>query len=90
MEVLIYAANTLYLVSYLVRDILHLRILTMVAACCLVGYFQSQAEPLITVIGWNLFFVGLNAFQLGRIFGERHRQKVKARNQGIRTVVPAG
>jgi hypothetical protein len=79
MEALIFAANILYLVSYLVRNMLHLRILTMIAACCLVGYFYNLEEPLMTVIAWNLFFVGMNAFQLGRIFGERHRKRVLSR-----------
>ena len=67
METLVYAANILYLLSYAVRDILHLRLLTIVAACCLVSYFYNQAEPLMTVVYWNIFFVLLNALQLAFI-----------------------
>jgi len=81
METLIYAANILYLLSYLVRDILHLRLLTIVAACCLVAYFYNQAEPLMTVVGWNLFFVTLNVVQLTRILWERYRIGTNVRNQ---------
>jgi hypothetical protein len=73
MDVLVYAANFLYLFSYLVRDILHLRLLTIVAACCLVTFFYNQPEPLMTVICWNIFFVALNAFQLTRILRERFK-----------------
>jgi hypothetical protein len=73
MESLIYVANILYLLSYMVRDILHLRILTIVAACCLVTYFYTQAEPLMTVVYWNLFFVALNVFQLSNIMLGRVR-----------------
>jgi hypothetical protein len=73
MESLIYVANILYLLSYMVRDILHLRILTIVAACCLVTYFYTQTEPLMTVVYWNLFFVALNAFQLSNIVFGRVR-----------------
>ncbi len=73
MDTLIYVANILYLLSYMVRDILHLRVLTIVAACCLVTYFYNQAEPLMTVVYWNLFFVALNAFQLGHILLGRIR-----------------
>ena len=73
MDSLIYVANILYLLSYMVRDILHLRILTIVAACCLVTYFYNQAEPLMTVVYWNLFFVALNAFQLSSIVFGRVR-----------------
>jgi hypothetical protein len=73
MEALVYIANILYLLSYLVRDILHLRLLTIVAACCLVTFFYSQPEPIMTVVYWNLFFVALNVIQLTRIFRERYR-----------------
>lgn len=73
MDILVYAANILYLIAYLVEDILHLRVLTIVAACCLVTYFYSQAEPLMTVVCWNLFFVALNGVQLSRILWTRYR-----------------
>ncbi len=83
MDSLIYVANILYLLSYMVRDILHLRILTIVAACCLVTCFYNPAEPLMTVIYWNLFFVALNAFQLshivlGRVRATDNDQNVEA------------
>jgi len=71
MELLIYVANTLYLVAYAVRDILHLRMLTVVATCCLAVYFYNQSQPMMTVVYWNVFFVALNAIQLGRIYLER-------------------
>jgi len=38
-ELLIHAANLLYLFAFMVRDILWLRILTVVAAVCLIPYF---------------------------------------------------
>ena len=71
MELLIYAANTMYLAAYAVRNMLHLRMLTIVATACLALYFYSQPEPLMTVVYWNLFFLGLNAVQLIRIIRDR-------------------
>ena len=71
METLVYVANILYLLSYFVQDMLRLRILTVFAATCLVGYFYLQPEPMMTVVCWNLFFIALNVFQLGRILVER-------------------
>jgi len=71
MELLIYFANMLYLVAYAVRDIMHLRMLTIVATCCLAVYFYNQAQPMMTVVYWNIFFLLLNAAQLGRIYWER-------------------
>ena len=89
MDVLIYAANILYLLSYLVKDILHLRLLTIIAACCLVTYFYNQAEPLITVVCWNLFFVGLNVLQLTRILWERYRTRANVQHQTTESAVHA-
>ena len=73
MDALIYVANGLYLLSYAVRDILYLRLLTVVAACCLATYFYNQAEPLMTVVYWNMFFIALNVAQLSWIVRERVR-----------------
>ena len=71
MEVLVSVANTLYLLAFAVRDILHLRLLTIVASCCLATYFFNQAQPLMTVVYWNIFFAALNGLQLVRIYRER-------------------
>lgn len=73
MDALIYVANGLYLLSYLVRDILHLRVLTITAATCLALYFASRPEPLMQVVCWNIVFIALNLFQICRILWERHR-----------------
>lgn len=71
MDYLINIANILYLFSYLVRDILWLRILTVVAACCLIPYFYFRPDPLIIAIYWNLLFTSLNIFWIGRLLVER-------------------
>ena len=41
------------------------------ATSCLAVYFYSQPQPMMTVVYWNLFFMGLNAVQLGRIYKDR-------------------
>lgn len=71
MEMLVYVANVLYLLSYMVRDMLHLRLLTITAAILLVTYFYRQPDPLMTVVCWNIFFVALNAVQLAWILRDR-------------------
>ena len=51
--------------SYLVRDILLLRILSIVASAAGIFYnFFVAAEPLWLVINWNLVFVGVNVAQI--------------------------
>jgi hypothetical protein len=84
MEILVYIANILYVTAYLVRDLLHLRILTIIAAGCLAAYFYNQAEPMMTVVMWNLFFIALNAWQLARIVKERPK-RVTASTQSSRS-----
>ena len=53
-------ANVLYLLSYTVRDMLRLRLFTIIAASCLVVFFWRQPEPLWPAILWNMFFIVLN------------------------------
>lgn len=73
MDMLINAANVLYVIAYFTTDMLRLRVLTLVAAGCLAAYFASQPVPLWTVVGWNLFFLALNAGQLMRLAVMRRR-----------------
>jgi hypothetical protein len=42
-DLLIHVANVLYLVAYMVRDVLWLRILTVVGAFCLMNF---RAQPI--------------------------------------------
>ena len=77
MEWLIFIANGLYLLSYMTKDILKLRLLTVTAACVLVTYFAIQPEPVLTIICWNLFFVALNILQIASIVRSRSRVQPK-------------
>jgi hypothetical protein len=67
MDILINLANTLYVVAYFTTNMLRLRVLTLVAAACLATYFATRPEPLWTVVGWNVFFLLLNLWQLIRL-----------------------
>jgi hypothetical protein len=78
MDALLYVANALNFLSYFVRDILHLRTLTITAAVCLALYFASRPEPLMEVVYWNLFFLAMNVFQIARILISRRRAAMEA------------
>jgi len=67
MDLLINAANVLYVFAYFTKDMVRLRWLTLVASACLIAYFVSRPEVLWTVVAWNTFFFALNLFQLGRL-----------------------
>ena len=73
MEILINAANILYVTAYFTMDMLRLRILTVTAACCLAVYFYSQPVPMLNVVAWNMFFIVLNLTQLVRLVLARYR-----------------
>jgi hypothetical protein len=45
-DLLIHVANVLYLVAYMVRDVLWLRILTVVGAFCLMPFYYFRAQPI--------------------------------------------
>ncbi|PDQ22946.1 hypothetical protein CN311_01075 [Mesorhizobium sanjuanii] len=73
MEILINAANILYVTAYFTMDMLRLRILTVTAATCLAVYFYSQPVPMLNVVAWNVFFMLLNLVQIVRLMLARRR-----------------
>ena len=74
MDILINAANVLYVIAYFTMDMLRLRILTTIAAVCLAIYFYSQPVPMMNVVAWNLFFIALNLGQIARLVLARNRR----------------
>ena len=71
LDVLVNVANVVYLVSYSVRDILWLRILTVVGALLLLPYYYLQVSPLWAPIGWDVVFMAINIFWITKLLLER-------------------
>lgn len=71
MVVLIHVANVLYVFSYLVKDILWLRLLTVVAGSVLLAYYVLLPVPLWAAIGWNIIFLAINLRQIHVLLLER-------------------
>ncbi len=68
----LHLGNILYLLSYSVRDILWLRILTVVAIISMIPYYYCcSATPLYAPIGWNALFAIVNLVQIGMLIMER-------------------
>jgi len=78
MDILINAANLLYVVAYFTTDMLRLRLLTLVAATCLAVFFYCQPTPMLNVVAWNVFFIVLNLAQLVRLARLRALQQQPA------------
>ncbi len=81
MDVLIHVANVLFLLSYSVRDILWLRLLTVVAIISLLPYYASN--DLYPPIYWNTVFIGINFYQLYRLLLERRPVQLSVEQQRL-------
>lgn len=64
-------SNVLYLASYSVRDILWLRILTVLGGSLLIPYYAMQAVPLRAAIAWSTVFIAINLYWIVRLLIER-------------------
>ena len=71
LDALVSVANVVYLFSYSVRDILWLRILTVVGATLVMPYYYLQSTPLWAAMGWNVVFVAINIFWITRLMLDR-------------------
>lgn len=68
---LLFFANVLYLGSYLVRDILWLRVLTVVAIISLIPYYLHCLDNPVPAVGWNTLFLCVNLVQIALLIRER-------------------
>lgn len=71
MELLIHLGNVLILGSFLVTDILWLRMLMVAASASFIGYFAAQSPALMPPVYWNLLFTLVNVVHIYRLFMER-------------------
>ncbi len=83
LDILIHLANILYLIAFMVRDILWLRIMTVAASCFLLPYFYFQPTPLLAPMYWNLAFTALNLYWIVRLFLERRPVKLSDQEQQL-------
>ena len=82
-DYLIHVANILYVGSYSVRDILWLRILTVVAMVALLPYYYTRQEPLLEAIAWNILFMAINGYQLYKLLLERRPVRLTVEQQRL-------
>jgi len=76
MDAIVTIANCFFILSHIVKDLLWVRALSLIGACCLAFYFGFCSEPLMHVAFWNLFFAALNAIWVFRLVLQRpfHRR----------------
>ncbi|MEM8945682.1 MAG: cyclic nucleotide-binding domain-containing protein [Planctomycetota bacterium] len=94
MNTWLHLSNILYLLSYSVRDILWLRILTVIAILSMMPYYYCcTATPLYAPIGWNALFAAVNLFQIGMLIMERRpvflgEDELRLYNMVFRSLTP--
>ena len=71
----IHAANVCYLLSYLGRDMLWLRILTCLGLSLGIVFFTCGSVPMFGPTAWQVTFLGINLVQIARLV--KHRERVR-------------
>jgi hypothetical protein len=72
-DLCIHVANVLYLLSFLARDMLWLRLLTCLGLVLGVIFFTCQPAPMYGPTVWHLVFLAINGVQIRRLILERRR-----------------
>ena len=68
---LFFTANILYCTAYVVRDMMWLRIISIVAAFTTFPYFMLRVEVLWSAVLWQCAFAGINIVNLAGLIRER-------------------
>ncbi|HEY8039662.1 MAG TPA: cyclic nucleotide-binding domain-containing protein [Polyangiaceae bacterium] len=87
MAYLLHAANVLYLLSYLVKDILWLRLLTVLAGLLLMTWAFLQPQPLWASLAWNAVFLAINVVQSWLLVLERRPVQLSEREMELYRLV---
>ena len=93
MEIWFHLANILYVVSYLVTDILWLRALAVLGGLSSLTWTLTTPTPSATFIGWTLVYNTINIVQIARLWRERRPVRLTAEEQvlyaaAFRTLTP--
>src|SRR6476646_3146942 len=74
----IHLANVLLLLSFLVSDILWLRLLNVAAGVAFIFFFATASPPILAPVGWNAVFLTINLVQVWRLLQERRPVRLQA------------
>jgi len=79
-------ANILFCLSYLVRDILWLRLLAILAGMCAIPYFLLQSPPLYWPVFWQGAFILINLVHAVVLIRERMPIKMSDEEKRLHTL----
>jgi len=70
--------------SFLVKDIFWLRLMSITASCFSIFYnYFIPAEPMIIAIFWNGVFIAVNLYHIGIILYEKRKVKMDDKNEEL-------
>jgi hypothetical protein len=78
-----HAANVLYLLSYLGRDMLWLRVLTCAGLTLGIIFFTCQPTPFYGPAAWHVGFLTINGYQIWRLVRKRRRLMLSAKQEKV-------
>ena len=86
--ILFHLANALYLVSYAVRDILWLRVITVLAGLALIASFLRRSQSAVApAVAWNCLFFIINIVRIHLLILERRPIPLSADQQQLQQLV---
>jgi len=85
--ILYHLSNGLYLLSYAVRDILWLRLITVIAGATALASMFVKPEPPPVAIAWNLVFLCINLVRIHILIRERRPIPLSADEQHLAKLV---
>ena len=93
MEIWFHLANVVYVFSYLVTDILWLRVLAVTGGFSYLTWTLTTPKPSLSLIGWTLVYNTINVAQIARLWHERRPVRLDADEQALysatfRTLTP--
>lgn len=83
MAYLLHVANVVFLLSYLVKDILWLRLLTSLGGVLLMVWAFAQPQPLWASLAWNAVFLAINVWRIALLLLERRPVHLSDRDLGL-------
>src|SRR5262249_61494069 len=85
MEIWFHLANVIYVFSYLVTDIMWLRILAVAGGVSSLTWPLTTPLPAKTFIGWTLVYNTINVVQIVRLWHERRPLRLTGEEQALYT-----
>ena len=87
MELWFHLANVVYVFSYLVTDILWLRVLAVVGGFSYLTWTLTSPTPSLSLIGWTVVYNTINVVQITRLWYERRPLRLGGDEQALYAAV---